>query len=224
MSIAETIAAKSDQLNADDLLGGPIVVRITGVTVKKGEEQPVAVALDGYRPFMPCKTMRRLMVAVWGPDEKVYAGRWLELYRDPKSKWAGAEVGGVRIAKMSHIDREMTVVLAETKKSKAPWKVQPLRPPVQDAAPARNTATPGTPTDPLANFRAHLTKLGLDPAVVIEWIGTLGQDIATMTSDGRKAWAVDLTDPAGPARTDLAAWIAARTSTATTPTPDAEGL
>jgi hypothetical protein len=207
MSIAETIAAKSDQLNADDLIGGPIVARITGVSVKKGDEQPVAVELAGYRPFMPCKTMRRLMVAVWGPDEKIYVGRWLELYRDPKAKWAGTEVGGVRIAKMSHIDRAQTIMLAETKKSKAPWTVHPLRMPAN---------TPAATADPLANFRAHLVKVGLDPAVVIEWIATLGQDIATMTSDGRKAWAVDLTDPAGPARTDLAAWLAARNAPAET--------
>jgi hypothetical protein len=170
MSIAETIAAKSDQLNADDLLGGPIVVRITGVTVKKGEEQPVAVALDGYRPFMPCKTMRRLMVAVWGPDEKVYAGRWLELYRDPKAKWAGTEVGGVRISKMSHIDRAQTLMLAETKKSKAPWTVQPLRPPTQDAVPTEAARPPRTWQDTLRPHAAQrVGEARADAALAFLW-------------------------------------------------------
>ncbi|MEC4833257.1 PD-(D/E)XK nuclease-like domain-containing protein [Mycobacteroides chelonae] len=68
MDISETIVPKSDQLNAEDLLVGPKTVTIKGVS-RGDADQPVKVALvefgDG-RPFKPCKSMRRVMVAAWG--------------------------------------------------------------------------------------------------------------------------------------------------------------
>jgi hypothetical protein len=34
------------------------------------------------RPFKPSKTVRRIMVAAWGPDASTYAGKRMTLYRD----------------------------------------------------------------------------------------------------------------------------------------------
>src|SRR5262245_29461840 len=99
------IIPKSDQLNADDLISGPRTVTIASVSVRPGTEQPVAISFDGDggKPYKPCKSMCRVMVAMWGPDAKEYAGHSMTLYRDPKVKWAGLEVGGIRISHMSHI-------------------------------------------------------------------------------------------------------------------------
>jgi hypothetical protein len=85
-------------------LTGPITITITGVTVKGGgQEQPVAIHFEGDdgKPYKPCKSMSRVLVSAWGPDSSKYVGRSLTLYCDPKVKWGGMEVGGIRISHMS---------------------------------------------------------------------------------------------------------------------------
>lgn len=122
-----TIKPKSDQLNADDLIGGPITIRITGVTVGEGE-QPVAISYegDGGKPYKPGKSMRRVLVNLWGPDGAVYMGRSLTLYRDEEVVFGGVAVGGIRISHMSHLQREMTMALTATKAKRKPFTVRPL--------------------------------------------------------------------------------------------------
>ena len=68
MDISDTIIAKSDQLNASDLIGGPITVTITGVKRFDSAEQPIAISYEGDngKPFKPCKSVRRLLVGMWG--------------------------------------------------------------------------------------------------------------------------------------------------------------
>lgn len=129
------IQPKSDQLNADDFVAGPRTVRITGVEIKGGE-QPISVHFEGDngKPWKPCKTTARLMVAAWGPDASQYKGRSLTLYRDPTVKWAGLEVGGIRISHMSHIDSDMVYAATVTKGKRAPIKVKPLK---ADVAPLK---------------------------------------------------------------------------------------
>jgi len=123
-----TIEPKSEQLNADSLLAGPRTITIREVQIAPGTEQPVAVFFDGDdgRPYLPCKSMRRVMVAIWGPDAGQYSGRSLTLYRDPAVTWGGMEVGGIRISHMSHLDRRTVVVLTATKKARKPFTVDPL--------------------------------------------------------------------------------------------------
>ena len=123
------IQAKSDQLSADDLLAGPLTITITNVVVRPGTEQPVTIEYDGGsgRPWKPCKSMSRLLVAAWGADAKAYAGRSVTLYRDPSVKWGGMEVGGIRISHMSHIEREMVMPLTATKGVKKAYKVKPIQ-------------------------------------------------------------------------------------------------
>jgi hypothetical protein len=126
--MAPTITPKSDQLNADDLLAGPRTITIREVKIAPGTEQPVGVFFDGdgNKPYLPCKSMRRVMVAVWGPDASAYAGRSMTIYRDPTVTWGGLEVGGIRISHMSHIDKTMVIVLTATKKARKPFTVEPL--------------------------------------------------------------------------------------------------
>lgn len=123
------IAPKSDQLNADDLIGGPRIITITRVTGNEGNvEQPVNVFFegDGGKPFRPCKSMRRVMVAVWGADAAQYVGRSMTIWRDPEVTWGGMKVGGIRISHMSHIDEAKTMALTATQKARKPYTVRPL--------------------------------------------------------------------------------------------------
>lgn len=127
--VGKTIEAKSTQVNADDLLGGPLTILITAVKANtSSSEQPIAISFegDGGKFYYPCKTIRRLLVALWGADGNKYVGRHLRLYRDPDVTWAGIKVGGLRVSHMSHIDKTATVVLQQSKGNKKPITVHPL--------------------------------------------------------------------------------------------------
>lgn len=138
MDMTQSIAPRSDQLNAEDLLSGAQSVTI--VSVSKGSaEQPVNVVLDEFgpgRPFRPCKTVRRIMVAAWGPDTTVYPGRRMTLYRDPTVRFGGEDVGGIRVSHLSHLpdDKPLRTVLTVTRGKRAPFIVQPL---TEAASPTR---------------------------------------------------------------------------------------
>lgn len=125
MSINDLIQAKSDQLNADDLVAGPITVTITKVTVKKGE-QPVDVFITDHKPFRPSKTALRVMAHAWGDDETKWVGRSMTLFREPSVKWAGAAVGGIRISHMDGIDSDFSITLAETRGKKVEFRIKRL--------------------------------------------------------------------------------------------------
>lgn len=126
--MTKAIVPKSDQLNSDDLIAGPITIKITDVTIRGGQEQPVSIHYEGDngKPYKPCKSMSRVLVANWGADAKNYIGRSISLYREPTVKWAGMEVGGIRISHMSDIDSAMTMALTATKGSRKPFTVKPL--------------------------------------------------------------------------------------------------
>lgn len=125
--MSTVIVPKSDQINADDLIAGPRTYTIEAVAIQPGTEQPVNIKLAGeQRAWRPCKSMSRVLVAAWGPDAKVYAGRAVTLYRDPKVKWGGLEVGGIRVSHLSHIERDMMIQLTATKGKRAPHIVKPL--------------------------------------------------------------------------------------------------
>ena len=120
-----TIVPKSDQLNAEQLLGGPMTITVTGVKVSSNPEQPVSVHYEGEqgRPFRPCKTMRKLLVFAWGPDGNEWAGRSMTVYNDPSVKFGGDEVGGIRISHLSHIPKAIEVSLTSTRGKKALYRV-----------------------------------------------------------------------------------------------------
>lgn len=144
VDMSQTIAPKSDQLNADDLIGGPRTITITRVTGNEGNaEQPVNVFFEGDngKPFRPCKSMRRVMVKIWGKDASQYAGKSMTLYRDPKVQWGGMEVGGIRISHMTGLDKPETMALTASNRARKPYTVKPLTdvPPVQRGN-ARETA------------------------------------------------------------------------------------
>lgn len=161
MDMTPTLEAKSNQLTSDDLIAGPKTITVTKVTAGSNE-QPVAISYDGDqgKPWYPCKSMRRVLVAAWGADAKEYVGRSLTLFRDPEVSYGGIKVGGIRISYMSDLDGPLSIALTVTRQKRAPYKVQPLA----KAAPA--PAPPPThqaAADALAACkRAGLTAAGIE--------------------------------------------------------------
>jgi hypothetical protein len=137
--MTQVITPKSDQINADDLIGGPRTITIRDVQIKGGQEQPVSIYFEGSdKAFRPCKSMCRVLVAVWGPDANQYLGRSLTLYRDASVKWGGMEVGGIRISHMTDMPGgALTMALTATKGSRKPFVVKPMAKPADTIAEAR---------------------------------------------------------------------------------------
>lgn len=121
-----TIIPRSDQLNAEQLLAGPMTITVTEVRVSESAEQPVIVHYenDGGRPFKPCKTMRKVLLLAWGENGNAWAGKSMTLYNDPTVKFGGTDVGGIRISHMTDIPRDIEVSLTATKGKKALYKVK----------------------------------------------------------------------------------------------------
>ncbi|MCJ2088357.1 hypothetical protein MKK88_20550 [Methylobacterium sp. E-005] len=128
IDISQTVAPKSDQLNADDLIGGPRTIRVTRVAAMKEPDQPIAIYFEGDngKPYKPGKSMRRVLLRIWGQDGSAYAGRRMTLYRDDAVQFGGVAVGGIRISHMSGISSAMTMALTEKRASRRPFTVKPL--------------------------------------------------------------------------------------------------
>lgn len=169
------ITAKSDQLNADDLVGGPITVRVVSARITGGE-QPVTVEIDGgHRPWKPCKTTMRVLAALWGSAPSAWVGRVIRLYRDPTVKYGGVEVGGIRISAMSHIDRQKKITLSASKKVKVEHRIDVLVLEVEQPKPAprvvqQDDAPPPSVDDYRASVRAVLREIGADMAGFLEFV------------------------------------------------------
>ena len=129
MDLTNTIIPKSDQLNSDDLIAGPRTFTVTEVRVKSTTEQPVDIHLaeSPGKPFRPSKTVLRILVTAWGKEGDEYVGRRMTLYRDAEVKWAGQEVGGIRVSALSHITKQIKLALTETRGKKVTHIVQPLK-------------------------------------------------------------------------------------------------
>lgn len=156
MDLTDTIVPRSDQMNAEDLLTGPRTFTIREVRKTGAADQPVEVVLAEFpegRPFKPSKTVRRILVAAWGPEATAYTGRRLTLYRDPAVKFGGESVGGIRVSHLSHIEKPLTIALTVTRGKRAPYRVQPL----PDDAPTVPSVTDGT----LAELRALFVQKGI---------------------------------------------------------------
>jgi len=118
--IREAAKPKSNQLNAVDLIGTKIIVKILKVEVDLSKEQNTKVFIEGLdgkkmQPMMPSKNMKWVFIEAWGDDENTYGGKYVELFRNPKVKWAGEEVGGVFISRVSHIKAPFTFIYRPSK-------------------------------------------------------------------------------------------------------------
>lgn len=124
--------AKSDQLNACDILGGPLVSKI--LDIKAGNsDQPVLIVIDSWpQPWKPSKTSLRVLSACWGRDPQQWIGRYAVLCCDESVKWAGVAVGGVRTSHLSHIDGRKVISTNAAKGKKADQIVDPYYPQESD--------------------------------------------------------------------------------------------
>lgn len=155
MDLTRSIEPNSSQVNADDLIASDRTVTITGVEAGSAE-QPVFVHLQEIpdRTWRPSKSMRRVLVAAWGPEASNYVGRRVTLTRNPDITFGRERVGGIEISHMSHLDKPLTVALTATRGKRKNFTVQPL----PDVAPQ-------------PDWLAELTNAGNDLAA----IGALGQ-------------------------------------------------
>lgn len=176
MDITEHVKAKSDQLNASDLIGGPITVQVQGVE-RGNRDQPVIVTLsNGHMPWKPSKTALRALSYFWGNDTKQWEGQWVQLYRDPRTLWAGKPVGGIMVQGLSNIKKSETLTLQYSRGKTNAHPVAKLNAPQQ-----KDT---GKPT---ANLFAFLDENGLTMAAVDAWCVTIDKPIASTMDEAGQA-------------------------------------
>lgn len=145
-SLAHTIAPKSDQANADDLIASPLTVKI--LAVKQGDkDSPVWIITSGFdgRPWKPCKSMRRVLIAAWGEYGSQWVGKSVTLFCDPEVMYGGVKVGGIRISHMSDIKADMVLSLTATRGKRKPYTVRAMQ-----AAPAQQVPAEEYPADQFA--------------------------------------------------------------------------
>jgi hypothetical protein len=175
VDISDTLAPKSDQLDAVDLLSGPRTFTIERVS-KGNAEQPVNLHLAEFpRPWRPGLSMRRVLVSIWGKDASAYVGRKVRLYCDPDVEYGGQAVGGTRIEALSHIDGPKKVPLLIKRGRSAMFTVQPLR----DEPPSN-----GITADQLKELAAALRDNQLtERAAVLAYVSdVVGRDVDSSKS------------------------------------------
>lgn len=146
MDISDTLAPKSDQLDAVDLLGKPPRIFTVEKVTRGNAEQPVEVHLAEFpRVWRPGKSMRRVLAHLWGADASKWTGRRVELYCDTEVIFGGEKVGGTRISRLSHIDGPKSVPIIIKKGRSGGYKVDPL-----PDAPTAPAAPPEPPAEEVA--------------------------------------------------------------------------
>lgn len=126
--VRSIILPRSDQINFDQLITGPLVIRITEVAAGN-KEQPLVVHYEGEngRPYKPGLTMRRVLAHAWGIDSTQWVGKSMELYGEPSIRFGNEAVGGIRISAMSDIPKPIEVSLTVSKGKKSMNRVEVLR-------------------------------------------------------------------------------------------------
>ena len=104
--VSFALEAKSDQLNAVDIVGSEPVIKIREVKINNNATgQKVWIYFDGDngRPWKPCKGMGRILMAAWGKKSADWVGKHVKLFIEPTVRYAGQEVGGIEIRSVSDI-------------------------------------------------------------------------------------------------------------------------
>ena len=127
-NLSDTIIPKSDQLNSEQLLSGPMTIRVTDVRRGSGDDQPIVVHYEGEggRPYKPCKSMRKVLIFAWGEDGNEWVGKMATLFNKRDVKWGGVEVGGIRISHLSHIKGDISLSLTATRGKKEAFVIKKL--------------------------------------------------------------------------------------------------
>ncbi len=131
MTLRDTIAPKSDQLNFDDVAISPVTVKVVKMAMGSAE-QPVIVNIcnaetgEPMRDFKPCKTVRRVLIKAWGEKGRDWIGKRMTLCGDPSVKYGGQEVGGIRVSHVSGIAAPLRMMLTATRGRKVETVIQVL--------------------------------------------------------------------------------------------------
>ena len=131
MSLLDTIAPKSDQLNFDDVASTPRTVRVTGMAQGSPEQPVILRVVDAttgakLRDWKPCKSVRRILVAAWTDKGKNWIGKMATIYGDPTVVFGGKQVGGIRVSHVSGITAPLTVLLTTSRSKRAETIIQPI--------------------------------------------------------------------------------------------------
>lgn len=139
MDISQTTIAKSDQINACDLVGKTVTVTVKSVSKGKTAEQPVDIHLNETdKAFRPCKNMRRVLMRGWGKMTEGWTGKQMRLYTDEKVRFGADITGGIRISHLSHIE-EFTMALQLSRGNIKSVTIKALETKPQAAAPVAAT-------------------------------------------------------------------------------------
>lgn len=195
MDISPTIIPDSSQINADDLIPGPVTYTVR--EVKRGSaEQPIDVMLvETDRAYRPSKSMRRVLIAAWGKESTVYAGRRLTLYRDPEVRFGADRVAGVKISHLSHIGSRMEIALTESRGKRKPHIVEPLPDePAATTGPTDAQIAASTDVDQLRAWYLAADKTHPSRAAILARVDELqapadGPMVTRPESEGSDPWA-----------------------------------
>ena len=133
--LQQTAAAKSDQIDADNLIGG-ITMDVTIKAVQRGpsNEQPLQLVLDETDKFYrPSKTFRRALIGCFGDEPANWIGKRLRLVRNPDTMFGGVKVGGIEVSHAS-IEAPVVFMLAAKRGKKSQVSIDVI-PPVQQPSP-----------------------------------------------------------------------------------------
>lgn len=128
LDVTKMCAARSDQINAIDLISGPRIAKITDVKIFSETDQPIHVVLDGdsKRPWKCSKTSVRVLAALYSNDASKWIGKHIEIYCDETVLWGGQPVGGVRQSKAEGITSPKRLSLTKSRTKKETVVINPL--------------------------------------------------------------------------------------------------
>lgn len=175
--VSFAMQAKSDQLNAADIMGVEPVICIRDVQVRQGD-QPVSIFYNGdnNRPWKPSKGMIRILAAAWGTDSSQWVGKYAQLYMDPDVTYGGQKVGGIRIRALSDIDqRGMNCTITISRQKRQPYPVAWL-----------DTSRPEYPEDKFAQALPAMGQAMQEGKMTLEQVVAQCQKTGDLTADQLK--------------------------------------
>jgi len=129
VDISQMLEAKSDELVADDLMGGDRVLLITRVDLNGADAKKFRLhyAGDNGKPWRPCKGMCRVLAHGWRSNNAAtYVGRSVKVFRYADAIYGGKKVGGVRVKGMSHIAAPFSIPVKESRTLIKEYKIEAL--------------------------------------------------------------------------------------------------
>ena len=130
LTLRDTIKSKSDQLNVDDLAGQPKMIQVEAINIVNDPQQPVHIYYAGGNniPYKPCLTVRRILVGLWGDDDSLWIGRYMNLYVDPDVDYGKQKgIGGIRVNAMSHIPDRAKIKLTARRGIKKEYTIEVIQ-------------------------------------------------------------------------------------------------